>query len=69
MKSVMFLLEASEGYQRAECCLVSVGAVLCIKVGHANSSPATPAEDMCTTPLLGTNSPLNNSLDLEYAAK
>lgn len=32
-------------------------------------SPATPAEDMWTAPLLGTNSPLNISLDFEYAAK
>lgn len=31
----------------------------------AECSPATPAEDMCTAPLLGTNSPLNISLDFE----
>lgn len=36
---------------------------------HAHCSPAAPAEDMCTSPLFGTNSPLKTSLDFEYAAK
>lgn len=40
------------------------------ETAHMQSrSPATPADDMCTAPLLGTNSPLKISLDFEYAAK
>lgn len=31
--------------------------------------PAKPAEDMCTTPLFGTKTPLKVSFDFEYAAK